>query len=469
MKSACLLLLPILCAAVVVLGPDAYAQSQTEAAGSNTPNLLTASEMDMSASTSSRSTTLEEVLSKTYLYNPSLQAARAALKTTEESLPQARAGWKPTITTSAGISVANIDGSAFGPGDGTIEKDIGIGLSQPVFRGGRTTAAIRTAKHTIEAQTAVFKQAVQDVLLSATQAYMDVLRDRSLLRLSEKNYEVLSRQLDATRQRYDVGELTLTDVAQAEARLSGAEADRINVAGTLKITLANYERLVGAAAPEVLMSPAKLPVVPNSLEEAQAIAAHNAPAIAELTARHAAAERNVEEVFGEALPEVRFSADWSRSYDPQPGIIDESTNASAGLTASIPLYQGGAVASRIRQSKHQANQIYLETLDVRTQIQEQVVAAWEQLQTAHAEIKARQKQVDSARIAKEGVYQEEQLGIRTILDTLDADQELLDSEVSYVSAQRNEIVARFVLARALGQLTPETLGLELNFSSSTTE
>lgn len=397
------------------------------------------------------------VLKQTYLQNPTLEAARAGLRSVDENLPQALAGWKPTAKAEAGVNVARIEGSNFGIGTGSTEKNLGVGVTQPLFRGGRTVAATREAEQQIKAARYGLFAQEQDVLLDAVTVYMDVIRDTALLNLSEKNADVIRQQFDATRERFDVGELTRTDVSQAEARMAAARADIITAKGALKNSHAAYRRVIGDL-PETLKTPLIKLDLPPTLEEALEISNDSAPLNLQAQSEYGASEYQVDETFGELLPEVSLSADWTRSYDPQPGVLPESTNRTAGVVATIPLYEAGATRSRIRQAKQVANQEYIEIQEVQRRVRSTIIDAWSNLNTARAEIEARIAQVDAARIAREGVYQEEQLGGRTVLDTLDADQELLDAEVSLVTAQRNEIVAMFSLAGALGYLTPEYLG-----------
>ena len=400
---------------------------------------------------------LTDILRDVYLDNPTIEQARSELKAVHESLPQAHAGWKPSVDATAAITAADIDGSNFGGSDGSTEKAIGIGLNQPLFRGGRTLAEIRAAKYEIAAARFAILNVEQDVLLLAVQVYMDVIRDRALVRLGQQNRDVILRQLEATRERFEVGELTRTDVAQAEARLARAEADLITARANMKTSRAAFVNVIGET-PGRLVEPEITVSLPGDLEDATQIALDQAPSVLEAVASHAASEKEVDSVYGELLPEVSFNALWDRSYDPQPGSIDESTTRSVGISASIPLYQAGSVRSRVRQAKQLSNRDYIDILEEKRSARERVVAAWEQLEAARAEIDARNAQIRAAEIAREGVYQEEQVGARTVLDTLDADQELLDAEVSLVTAGRNEVVATFTLAAALGILTPVNLG-----------
>ncbi len=405
---------------------------------------------------------LGDVLRRAYLGNPTLLAARQELKATHELLPQATAGWKPTASANAGVTMTEVEGSFFGgdDADGSTAKDVGLELDQPLYRGGRTLAQTSAARHTIAARQTALSALEQDILREAAAAYMDVMRDQALLDLSENNRTVIARQLEATRDRFSVGELTRTDISQAEARLARAEADSITARGNLRRSQAIFEQVTGMppgrlAEPSVMISG-----IPETLDEAEALAeASNLHVLAAMHT-HSAAEEDVDGVFGELLPQVGLFSRWNRSYDPSPGLVDKETNQSIGISASIPLYEAGAVRSRVRQAKLTANQRYIQILEARREARKQAVSDWESLQAARAEITSRTAQVEASGVAQEGVKIETEVGQRTILEALDADQELLDAQAALISAKRNEIVAGFSLAATLGLLTPQTLGFQ---------
>ncbi len=401
---------------------------------------------------------LDESLRWAYQHNPTLRAARAELKAVQEALPQAMAGWKPSVDASGNISSVKIDGDNFG-GEGTTSKEVELSFNQPVWRGGRTFAAMDAAEKTIGAQRALLRSTEQTVLLDAVTAYMDVLRDRALYDLAANNEKVIERNLEATRQRFDVGELTRTDVSQARARLARAKAGRISAMGDLQASKAVYEEIIGRRAPGRLEEPKLAFAFPAALDEAIEYAFQHNPLVQAAQYIHATAEENVDEVFGELLPEMALFGSWNRQFDPQPGLLKESTTRTVGLSASIPLYQAGAVRSRVRQAKHTANRRYIEIIETRRSVRQQVIANWETLEAARAEIESRQAEVRASAVAQEGVQAEAQLGARTVLDTLDAEQEHLDARVALVTTRRDEIVAAYSLAATLGLLTPEVLGL----------
>ena len=406
--------------------------------------------------------TLEDAFRDAYSHNPTLEAARAELRSVKERIPQAYANFKPVITAKAGITSAEIEGSEFNiPGtasnEGTTSKDISLTINQPVYRGGRSSAQLSAARYIVAAQEAIYQQTLQSVMLDVVSAYMDVVRDRATLDLNLNNRDILFKQLEQTQERFNVGELTMTDIAQAKARLAAADADIISVRASLRSSEARFEEVVGYPPHKLTQSNVFIDI-PQTRESAIDIAEAVAPMIKAAVNTQRAAEDDVDNVFGELLPEIGFTAQWARTYDPQPGTVPEQTNKSVALNATLPLYQAGAVRSRLRQVKEISMQRAQEVREATASVRQEIISSWENLMAAQAELEARKVQIEAASLARDGVAQEEQVGERTVLDTLDAEQEYLQAQVDMVSAQRNEIVARFTLASILGYLTPENIG-----------
>ncbi len=402
---------------------------------------------------------LQDAVDYTFTNNPRLKAARSEVLATQERLPQALAGWKPTVRAEASVSKAEIEGSNFGGGYGSTAKDGQLLLDQPLYRGGRTLAGIKVAKNIITAQRALLESTEQEVLLNAVTVYMDILRDQAVLDLAQNDADVLRQQLEATRTRFEFGELTKTDVAQAEARLARAESTIIQAKGNLKVSEAAFLNIVGQQPTKLIPPELELPI-PQTIEEAFVIADTSNPRTIAAQSTHQAAKNDVENIFGELLPEVGFFGSWNRTYDPQPGILDEQTTQTVGISASVPLYEAGGTRSRIRAAKNVTNQRYMEIIETKRQVRQEITQSWENLQTAHAAIVAREAQAEAAALAEEGTKKEAEFGSRTILDMLDAQQEHLDARVALVTAQRDETVARFSLLKSIGTLTPQTLGLQ---------
>ncbi len=399
---------------------------------------------------------LEDILRQSYATSPRLLAAREELKGTHELVPQAQAGWKPTLDATGNITNAHLVGDNFG-GDGTTSKEVGLALSQPLYRGGRTVAATRSAFSTTKAQTALLTDLEQRTMQDVATAYMDVLRDTALLNLVRNNRQLIAQRQESADARFRAGDATRTDVAQAAARLAASDAQIAQAEGKVKRSAAAYAQLTGTQ-PGVLGYPVLSFPFPSTMEAAVEQARQNNPAVTASKYLHEASESDIDTIFGELLPRLSLLGNLDKQYDPQPGLVDSSFSRTVGLSATIPLYEAGATRSRVREAKHTANRRYIETLQAGRDAEQQVVDSWQTLQSARADIAARNAQIHAAGEAREGVHQETMAGTRTILDELDADQEYLDAQTGLVAAKRDEIVAQFALARNLGLLTPQNLG-----------
>ena len=408
--------------------------------------------------------TLEQALTAAYESNPTLAAQLAQLRATNEQVAQALAGYRPTIiaTGDAGVEYRSIDLDSGSSSSDTIDPaSIGISVSQPLYRGGRTSAGVRSADFAIESGRATYTAVEQRVLLDSVTAYTNVVRDQALLQLERNNEQVLERQLQATRDRFSVGDVTRTDVSQAESRLAGANASRVAAAGTLEISRATYARVIGSR-PGSLTVPAPPGGLPVSLEETVALAESNNPSAIAAQFAERSAEAGIDVVFGELLPEVNLVGRVRSSYDPSASI-DQSDSASLTAEVTVPLYQAGGVSSRVREARHSANESRIRSEETRRDVIEAAIAGWEALATARATIDSLRTQVNAARIALDGTEQEALVGTRTVLDVLDAEQELLDAQVSLVRAQRDEVVAGYQVLSAVGALTARDLGLPVGY------
>jgi outer membrane protein len=391
----------------------------------------------------------------TYESNPDLKSARAQLRSVFEQLPQADAGWKPQLSAEADVTNNTVDTNADNRNKTTREGS--LALEQPIFRGGSTYANISAAQNSIRAAIANLESIEQSVLLNAVTAYTDVIQNEALLRLAKNNQAVIKTQLDQTKARFEVGELTRTDVSQAEARMAQADAGVIAADGNLRASRATYQRVIGTP-PASLKFPSFTPVLPDTLDDAVTMAEKWNPDVRSAQHAQRAAGYRVNSAYGELLPQVSLRGGISKTYDPISGNADEQDASSIGVVATVPLYEGGATRSRIREAKQLAIKSRSDIAARREDARQNVVRSWETLKAAEAEIMARQSQVQAAEIARFGVKREAELGARTVLDTLDADQEVLNAQVALVTALRNEIIARYSLAAALGLLTPKTMG-----------
>jgi len=410
------------------------------------------------------SASLEQALVSAYMSNPTLAAERANLRSTDEGVAQALSNWRPTVEFTADAGAERNESSLRSGSARTQDRQprsYGLDLSQPLFRGGRTLAETSQAENTVLADRARLIATEQTILVSAVTAYLDVYRDEAVLDLNKNNEAVLGRQLEATQDRFQVGEITRTDVHQAEARLARSTADRIQGEATLEASRAAYQNTVGVAPSGTLTFPSTPPGLPESkLESIEEAAISNPTVIASQYDERAAVD-SVDGIWGELLPSVEFTASASRDYD-SAGESTRIDSAEALVTLTVPLYQSGSVYSRLRESKQQASEFRLNVDRERRNAIEQATRSWENLQAAQARVSAFRTQIEASKIAFEGVEREAAVGSRTVLDVLDAEQELLDARVSYIRAQRDEAVAMFELLASIGRLTAHNLQLPVN-------
>ena len=401
---------------------------------------------------------LADVLIKSYQTNPELKAQYESFQGTVEEVPQALAGALPSLNAaySKGRRRTQSNGASWSYSDSETKSLV---ATQPLFRGGSTYANTKAARREVDAALARFKQVEQSVLLQAVTAYMDVVEAKSVLELSEKNRAVLAEQKRAASQRFEVGEDTRTDVAQAESRLALAESEVIRSKGRLRSARAVYEEVVGEI-PESFDIP-KVSEIEGSLDALKARALVNSPVVKEAESLMASADYIVDSNIGSLLPSVDIEASLSR----QDGVGTFGTNEfdqdEIAITASMPIYSGGQNHSFIRQAKQAYQQQRFQLLDVRDQVRRQTVSAWEDLQTASATIKSNQLAVKSANIALKGARQEKQYGARTTLDVLDAERELFNAKVQVVRAKRDKVVASYSLLAILGELTANNMQLDV--------
>ena len=412
--------------------------------------------------------TLTSALSAAYRNNPSLNAARADLRATDEGVPQARANLRPFVSgsTQYGYSYSRTESSGLTTESHSDPLTFNLSVSQNVFTGFQTRNAIRGAESAVLGGRQDLIQAEQVILLDAATAYMDVVRDQALVELNQQNVEVLREELRSTRDRFEVGEVTRTDVAQAESRVSEGIGNLRTAEGNLASSRATYQDIIGKMPGQLVFPHALGFTTPPTLESALGTAAAQHPAI--LSAKHGVetAEYNIKELTGQLLPTLTVEATASRTYDVSDTIDDSEAFEITG-NLNIPLYQQGLVSSQVRQAKHQRTSAQLSLDDARRQIRSDVTSSWATLEATKGEILADVAQIKAAELALEGVREEERVGQRTTLDVLDAQQEVLDARTNLVSSQRDRVVAAFSLMSAMGQLTAAKLRLPVQIYDPT--
>jgi outer membrane protein len=410
----------------------------------------------MGFATNLRAQTLFDAMIAAYQTNPTLQAQRAGLRSADEGVPQARSNYRPTVTFDGSAAQETRDSSS-SPSTSLTPLSANLRVSQPLYRGGRTVASVRQAENIVRAARADLLSTEQSVLLLVVTAYLNVLRDQAVVQLNRSNEDVLTRQLQAARDRFEVGEVTRTDVAQAEARLSRATSERIQAQGNVTSSRANYRRAVGAEIGQIEAAP-RITDIPASYDAAVQTALEENPLLVSAQFTEAASRDAIEVSRGSLRPTVSVNGDLSYNDELQ---FRNSSTESAAITArlNVPLYQAGSVFSQIRQNRQINSQRRIQVEETRRQVIESVTTAWSRLTTASAQIVSQLEQVRAAELALEGVEQEAEVGSRTTLDVLDAQQELLSAQVALVRAQRDEYVAAFEVKSSIGRLTVAALGL----------
>ena len=407
--------------------------------------------------------TLREALVSTYRANPTLTGQRENLKATDSNVAIARAAGRPQVSATVGITRDLTRSGRFDTG-GSKGPFLtgGVDLSYPLFQGGSVRNNIQAAKTRVEAGRATLRAVEGDIFTEAVAAYMDVIRDRAIVELNGNQVKVLSTNLEANKDRFQIGDLTRTDVAQSEARLSLGRSNLATAQGRLTSSEENYRRVIGKR-PEALAPPPPLPPLPTSADQAAQIALANNPDLFAITLQSEAAGYDVRSARGSRLPTVSgvLSGDYANTLSGNSGVLPRSgTATSIGVQSRIPLYQGGLPAARIRQAQAFEGQ----TLEQRVATERAVLAAARSsfaiYQAATGAIASNQVAVSANELALEGARAENSVGTRTILDVLNAEQELLNSQVLLVTARRDQYVAGFQLLNAMGQAEADDLGLD---------
>jgi len=410
--------------------------------------------------------TLESALALAYRNSPTLNAQRAALRATDESVPQALAGYRPRITGSIDSGYQHYESTTLAGGNlvrtntNISPRGGNVGLVQTVFNGHRTGNLTRQAEASVLAGREVLRNAVQTALLDAATSYMNVLRDTAILDLQRRNVQVLQEQLKQTRDRFNVGEVTRTDVAQSESRVAASQSQVLSAEANLKSSQATYQRVVGVAPVNLRAGMPVDRLSPPTLDGAIDHGRSQHPTVVAAQYTVDAAQHAVKAAEGSLYPTVTLESSVQKRWDLAPGSFDQLTGTVLGRV-QVPIYQGGSEYSVIRQQKETLGQRRIE-LDVqRDQVRQSVVQAWSQLQATKAQIIAAQAQVTATEVALNGVREEARVGQRTTLDVLNAQQELVNARVSLVTAQRDRVVASFTLLASVGRLSPEAMGLKI--------
>lgn len=407
--------------------------------------------------------TLADALASAYKTNPTLDGARQQTRQADETFAQARASFLPQVgvTGSYGtqLRITETDTiigtqrskNTFEPQNATITA------SQSLFEGGRRLAQIGQANAQIAGAQEGLRSTEQQVLLQVISVYVDVRRDEDVVRIRENNVTLLERQLQAAKDRFEVGEITRTDVAQAQARLSGAQAGLAAARSDLAASRAEYVRIVGTPPGTLDAAP---PVVglPGTLDDAVSVALDLNPDLRRFKQNERAARQQVRIERAGLLPQVSVYGRMARDIEPAgPGVESESQVAAAQV--SIPLFEGGFARSRTRSARLGVLRAESQTEEVRRSVVSQTTSAWNDYAAAQRVTDASKEQVRANELALEGVQQEQQVGLRTTLDVLNAQQELLDSKLAVIRAERDAYVAAHSLLLSIGKLDAKALNV----------
>ena len=406
--------------------------------------------------------TLSGAMAKAYVNNSSLNSARAGVRVTNENVPIAKSGYRPFIAGSGSLNYQDVPGRQITTGS------FGITLQQNLFDGFQTHNNVRAAEARVRASFEALRNTEQNILLDAATAYMDVIRDRQIAALTEQNLAFLSEQLRAAQSRFEVGEGTRTDVAQAEASRALAVAQVSAARAQAQASAGVYRRVVGEEPRNLQAAKPAKKSLPESFAQAEAIALSEHPAIRATQHLVDAAAFTVKSTEGQFLPQLSANAGVQASFQDTQGFLpgvgaspgyQGSNSASVGLSLTVPIYQGGRASAQVRQSKESLGQARIDVDVNRDQVRAALTSAWALYQAARESLSANRESVEAARLALNGVVEERNVGQRTTLDVLDAQADLITVQINQISAERDVVVASYAILSAAGRLTVKRLGL----------
>lgn len=420
--------------------------------------------MGVLACSAAKAETVFEALSEAYRSNPDLQAQRAYLRSVDENVAIAKSGFRPNINLTGQYNNSNTNSSLNPNEEGSASHTLAATISQPIFNGFSTVNSVKSADSAVRSEQYNLFNYEQTIFLNASEAYLNVVRDKAIVDLQKNNEKLLKKQLEETTERFNVGELTRTDVAQAKSSYSQAVASRISAEGALQVSKAVYKQVIGKD-PQSLSEPDNIHTfLPATFDKALSYTLDNNFAILQAKKALEAKEYAVKASYGALAPSMAATGSVSKSksnpkhHGDSSGTVDD---VSLGLNATIPLYDAGENRAKIRQGKYAKWQAQEQVLSARRSAVSAITSSWESMVTYDARIKALVDQVAANEIALEGVKKEESLGNRTVLDVLDAFQTLLNSQVEVVKARREYYLSAMQVMQAMGKLTAENLKLNV--------
>ncbi len=408
---------------------------------------------------------IKGALAKAYENNSSLNSARAGVRVTDEGVAIAKSGYRPTITGDANASYSSTNSTAFASSNRLTTGGFGITISQLLFDGFRTKNNVAAAESQVLAQRQNLRNTEQNILFDAASSYMDVIRDRKIAAFRKKNLAFLQEQVRAADARFEVGEGTRTDVAQADASRASAIAQLNAAEAQAKSSAAIYRQIVGEEPGKLEPAAPVLNLLPKSIEQSLQAASGEHPAI--LANFHVvdATEFGVKVAEGALLPTLGVEAGVAKNFRNSSAIgigsDSESTadTASVGLRLTVPIYQGGKGSATVRQQKEQLGKARIDIDVARDQVRAAVTSAWAQMMAAQAAVVANKQLVSAAQLALDGVVEERKVGQRTTLDVLNAQKDVTDARISLAESERNAVVASYAVLSASGRLSIKRLGL----------
>ena len=406
--------------------------------------------------------TLRDALVSSYRTNPTLTAQRQALEVADSTVAIAKAAGRPQVSATVGLNRTLTQSGLLINGGKGPTLSVGVDVSYPLFQGGAVKNSVRAAETRVEAGRATLQAVEGDVFTQAVTAYMDVIRDRSIVELNQNNVRVLETNLQATQDRFQIGDLTRTDVAQSEARLQLGRSQLATSQGQLTASEATYRQIIGHA-PGVLAPPPPLPPLPTTADEAVRIALANNPDLISVSRQAIASGYDVNVARAGRLPTLSVvgGETYVNNIAGNNGAFGNKGNATTiGLSARVPIFQGGLPAARIRQAQAQQGQVLEQVVGTERAVVQAARAAFATYDAAQRAIQAETVAVQANELALEGNRAEQTVGTRTIIEVLNAEQELLNSQVALVSAKRDAYVAGFQLLNAMGQAQAQDLGLD---------
>ncbi|HEV2562470.1 MAG TPA: TolC family outer membrane protein [Rhizomicrobium sp.] len=407
---------------------------------------------------------LAQAMGIAYETNPRLDGARAALRALDEGVAQANAGWRPSVNASGsyGVERGTIDGFAAAFNSHPLIGQVTV--TEPVFRGGRTYAEVGQAISQVKAGRASLTSVEQDVLLAAVTAYMDVVRDGAILRFNQDNISALSKEAEAVHTMLAAGAVTRTDASQAEARLAKAQSDEAGAEQQFAASRAAFENVIGRP-PESLEQAPPVPRLPETSDAALAVALAQHPDVLQAKSSARAADYAVDDANGALLPQIAVSGQYQYLRDAAGTNIFGTKRPQQVMSVvgqvTVPIYQAGGDEATVRRAKEVRQQSTIAIASAERNVRENVSSAWQAVRSAQTAIGANEAQVNADKKAVESATQEQQAGERSVIDVLNAQQELVSAQVALAASRHDNVVAAYRLMSAMGQLTARTLGLHV--------